>query len=117
VQRPIRSAPFNEGVGERSAVLVLFSSTEREMGLVIRELLDWLVDKLDGPSDLRPFRTAPILCTATGPSTITVAVGLGRYLDYDFGLVAGGNLLHKGNLSCVNPRRFIPQASAPGWHG
>jgi hypothetical protein len=42
VQRPIRSAPFNEGAGERSAVLVLFSSTEREMGLVIRELLDWL---------------------------------------------------------------------------
>ena len=38
MQRPIRCAPFNEGVGERSAVLLLFSSTEREMGLVIREL-------------------------------------------------------------------------------
>ena len=90
MQRPIRCAPFNEGVGERSAVLVLFSSTAREMGLVIKSWRDWLVDKLDGPSDLRPFRTAPILCTVTGPNTITVAVGLGWYLDYDFGLVAGG---------------------------
>ncbi len=34
------------------------------------------MNKLDGHNDLRPFRTVPILCTATRQSTVTVAVGL-----------------------------------------
>ena len=54
----MRWTPFNARVAEPLAALALFRLPKRDDGLVIKNWRAWQVDKLEGSSDRRPFRTA-----------------------------------------------------------
>ena len=94
----MRWTPFNARVAEPLAALALFRLPKRDDCLVIKSWRAWQVDKLEGSSDRRPFRTAINLMQCQRAKHDYRSRWPLTGLDYDSGLPVGGNLRQESNL-------------------